>query len=546
MLALGSVTVSMDATIPVAHTGLDTTLTCTRNSLILSGLGSTIGMDITYLWTTTDGQIINGETSLMPEIDAPGTYVLTVSDIGNGCVVLDSVVVTLDTLQPTAATDAAQTLTITCTTQQVTLLGDLSSPQGELDFLWETMDGHISFGASGPNATVDSAGTYLLTVTHQRNGCTDTASILVLENLTPPSLGFGPVPMLTCDLLTAQLSVLPGTADYTYQWSGPGTILDPTTATPTVDQAGVFSVTVTDIANGCQHDSTVVVTENKQLPDAVAASIGNLDCQNLTATVTGTGSTTTGTSFLWTTSGSGNIATPDALTSVVDAAGFYVLTVTRLDNGCSAMDTTEVIASAQPIDNVLLRLEHPDCLDPDGYIYIDAVFGGTPPYSYSVDGDVFITYPQFSYLEEGQHTVVVQDENGCSWTDTVTLLGPGEVLVSLGPDVTIQQGENLVLEAQISIPMSEVDTIWWTNLPDSVECPQCLNQPVAPTETTTYRIHVIDTNGCAAMDDVTVVVTSERPFYVPTAFSPNGDGTNDRFPALRRTGGSQGAGFPHL
>ncbi len=527
--ASGSVTVGRDADIPVAQSGLDTTLTCTRNSLILSGLGSTVGMDITYLWTTTDGQIIGDETSLMPEIDAPGTYILTVSDISNSCMVLDTVVVTMDTLQPTAAIDASQTLTITCATQQVTLLGNLSSPQGELDFLWETMDGHIAFGASGPNATVDSAGTYLLTVTQQRNGCTDTASIIVLENLTPPSLDFGPVPMLTCDLLTAQLSVLPGTADFTYQWSGPGTILDPTTATPTVDQAGVFSVTVTDIVNGCQHDSTVVVTENKQLPDAVAASIGKLDCQNLSATVTGAGSTAAGVSYLWTTSGSGNISTPDALTSVVDAAGFYVLTVTRLDNGCSAMDTTEVVASAQPIDNVLLRLEHPDCLDPDGYIYIDAVFGGTPPYSYSVDGDVFITYPQFSYLEEGQHIVLVQDENGCSWTDTVTLLGPGEVLVSLGPDVIIQQGENLVLEAQISIPMSEVDTIWWTNLPDSVECPQCLNQPVAPTETTTYRIHVIDTNGCAAMDAVTVVVTSERPFYVPTAFSPNGDGTNDRF-----------------
>jgi gliding motility-associated-like protein len=193
------------------------------------------------------------------------------------------------------------------------------------------------------------------------------------------------------------------------------------------------------------------------------------------------------------------------------------------------MDTTEVIASAQPIDNVLLRLEHPDCLDPDGYIYIDSVFGGTPPFAYSVDGQVFITYPQFSYLPEGQHIVLVKDENNCVWSDTVSLLGPEEILVNLGPDVTIHQGENLVLEAQLSIPMAQVDTLWWTNIPDTLECPSCLSQPVAPTETTTYRIHVIDTNGCAAMDAVMVFVTAENPFYVPTAFSPNGDGTNDRF-----------------
>jgi len=527
--ASGSLTVSMNANIPIAQAGQDTTLTCTRNSLILSGLGSSAGANIVYDWTTTDGQILGDPTVLNPEINAPGMYVLMVSDIGSGCNVLDSVVVAMDTLRPSAIIDASQTLTITCTTQQVTILGNGSLPTGELGFDWETTDGVIFTGMNAANATVTSAGTYLLTVTDQVNGCTDTASFTVLENLIVPPLSFAPAPLLTCAQPTAQLSVLPDSPNFSYQWGGPSPLLNGTTANPTVSEPGVYSVTITDNINGCEHDSLIVVQANMQVPVAVASSLGTLDCQNLSATVSGNGSSESGVTYLWTTDGTGNIATPDSLISVVNAAGFYVLTVMRLDNGCSAMDTTEVIASAQPIDNVLLRLEHPDCLDPDGYIYIDSVFGGTPPFAYSVDGQVFITYPQFSYLPEGQHIVLVKDENNCVWSDTINLLGPEEILVTLGPDITIHQGENLVLEAQLSIPMAQVDTLWWTNIPDTLECPSCLSQPIAPMETTTYRIHVIDTNGCAAMDAVMVFVTAENPFYVPTAFSPNGDGTNDRF-----------------
>lgn len=526
--ATGSVGVSRDAAIPIAAAGVDSTLTCVRNGLILNGLGSSSSPDITYLWETLDGQITGGNTTLTPTIDQPGTYTLTVSDNGNNCVVSDAVTIAMDTLAPTAMVVAAQTLTLTCAVQQLVLLGEQSSPSDSLGFAWTTLDGTIFAGATGPNATVTSAGNYLLTVTHERNGCVNTASIEVLEDLEPPVFTFGIAPQLTCDSLTAQLSILPGTADFTYQWSGPGTILDPNSPTPMVNQAGVYSVTVTSISNGCESDSNVIVTQNMQAPQAMATSLGKLDCDNLTVTITGEGSSDTGVSYAWTTLDGGSIATPDSVSSTVDAAGTYFLVVKRLDNGCLDTASTVVIATSTPIGNALLRLQHPTCLDPEGYVYIDSVIGGAPPYYYAIDGGVFITYPQFSYLDEGLHTVVIKDENGCAWSDTLTLLGSEDVLVELGPDLTLVQGKSTTLEAQISIPMTEVDSIWWTNLPPPVECQECLTQTVAPMETTTYRIHVVDTNGCAAMDKITVTVEEERPFYVPTAFSPNGDGTNDR------------------
>lgn len=526
--ATGSLAVTRDADIPVASAGADSTLTCTRNSLILNGLGSSTSPDISYEWTTMDGNIAEGDTSLQPTIDEPGTYLLTVTDNGNGCVVSDAVTVTLDTIRPIAAVAASQGGVINCFSNTIALNGNGSSPAGLLGFFWETGNGEIISPVNGPAVQVGSDGSYLLTVTNLQNGCTDTMSVAVVEDLEPPVFSLGDAPMLTCVVVNAQLSVLPNLPEFDYEWSGPGTIQGSDTPNPLVNSPGIFSVTVTDTGNGCESDSNLIVTQNLQAPTAVATSLGQLDCDNLTTTVSGTGSTATGVSYAWTTAGSGNIASPNAISSIVDDTGVYYLTVTRLDNGCTATDFTAVAASSLPIENAVLRLQHPDCLDPEGYVYIDSVIGGAPPYFYSVDGDVFITFPQFSYLEEGPHFIVIKDENGCVWTDTVTLLGSEEVLVELGPDVTIVQGEDYVLEAQLSIPMSEVDTLWWTNLPDSTECPQCLSQPVAPVETTTYRIHVVDTNGCAAMDKITVRVEQERPFFVPTAFSPNGDGINDR------------------
>ena len=56
---------------------------------------------------------------------------------------------------------------------------------------------------------------------------------------------------------------------------------------------------------------------------------------------------------------------------------------------------------------------------------------------------------------------------------------------------------------------------------------------VSPRDVTTYTVTVTDANGCTAVDEVTVTVRKakcdETDVYLPTAFTPNGDGTNDIF-----------------
>ncbi len=321
-----------------------------------------------------------------------------------------------------------------------------------------------------------------------------------------------------------------GTPPYTYTWqaasgslSGEGTIEGNNLETR-IDSlpAGNYDIEILD-SYGIAASITATVAEPAPLTLTMSAT-EYAGGYNLSCPGEGDGSVealaaggTAPYSYTWS-----NGATGSQLS--LAEAGSHVVTVTD-QNGCAA--TAEVVLSAPAPLAAAVSTEDPPCYGDDrGTIRFDTVTGGVGPYLYAIEDGAFAGNRLFSNLEIGAYRVFVQDANGCIWEDEVVINQPGELVVDLGDEFDeIKQGETVNLFAEVNL--LPVDTFIWETL-DSLSCYDCPDPSSRPLSTTTYRVTVINENGCSATDEITIIVEKPYEVYIPNAFSPDGDGINDR------------------
>lgn len=205
--------------------------------------------------------------------------------------------------------------------------------------------------------------------------------------------------------------------------------------------------------------------------------------------------------------------------------GTYTVTVTD-GNGCTIVDQASIIQPPQLFLDLIEVIDVRCYAEANGSLTVLGS-GGTPGYLYSVDGGPFQDSPTFSNLKAGDYEVTVMDDQGCLTTITVTVNQPPPLLVDAGADVTIDLGYSTVLVSTVSPPFTPVSIQWTPIAPPG--CATCPDVEVGPVNTTTFQITVVDSSGCTASDQVTVVVNKIRDIYIPNAFSPDGNGINDYF-----------------
>jgi len=428
----------------------------------------------TFTWTGT-----NGEEAFLddPNIPQPGitfpagfsgtiTYILEVA-LGD-CIHLDTIELTvLETPVFQAPAD-----TTFCQGDSVTL----NAGAGFDSYTWST-------GSPDSSITVDSEGTYYITVTGAGGNCTIIDSVIVSEVPPPSPIISGPTELCPGDTIT-----LDGGGGYAqYIWNGA-----PGNQTLEVNAPGTYTLEVTD-STGCTGQTSVDITFLPQPSVTISGPVGLCpgDDGLLDA---GAGYAT----YMWS-----NDSTTQTIE--IDAPGNYSVTVSN-SSGCTDVASIEVEAYQNPnpeiIGDTLL------CFGASALL--NSAFAHDT-YFWSTNSDA----PVILIDTGGTYTLTVTNAEGCLGSDTIDIIYND----SLALDINVLQNETLCTGDTIFLQASTgFSSYLWED--GTVG-------PILPvTSGGTYTVTVTDEVGCTAVDSISI---NENPLPDPALNGPGGlcPGGND-------------------
>jgi len=441
---------------------------------------------------------------------AAGTYTVYYRE-GNGCVGSQTITVT----EPTAMTASAATVPVVCNGQSNGII-TVTSGGGVAPHEF-SIDGGTTWQSS--NIFNVPAGPYTITI-RDANGCTTTRTVTITE---PAVLSAAPVNTnASCDGGndgTITVNATGGNASYEYSIDNGATW-----------QAG-------NVFNVAPGNYTVSVRDNLGCTATFNTTVGLTNNLSFTAqtdpTICESKSTqldlvSNATQYVWTpATGLSNTTIHNPVANPVVTTE-YIVTATL--GRCSVNDTVIVNVNAAPVPNA----------GTDGFICYGQTYqlnaGGGTVYKWTPStylDDPNISNPISTPAKDITYTVtILSDANGCASlvTDEMRIDVTPPVKVKTFPYDTIgYPGDRFMLMAVPSDPDANIYT--WT--PSAGLSNPNIANPIVTIgpigSDLTYQVITSTIAGCKGEGYVHIKVYTGPDIYVPTGFTPNGDGRNDRF-----------------
>ena len=363
--------------------------------------GTTPDTNAVYAWTGP-----NGFTSSLSSFStqAPGTYSLAVTNPDNGCISTATAVVDDNTTPPGAS--ASSPGNFNCTTFQIELNGSGSSQGPDMAYAWTTGDGRFISGETSLNPVIDAAGTYQLLVTNTASGCTNTASVTVIQrqNVSVSLSGQTNVSCNGANTGAVTVEGAGGNNAYTYLWSNGST-----ESSLSGIAAGVYSVVVTDGENCSTVASAEITQPDPLFANASATSQIESGVNDGTATASPVGGVAP-YAFSWS-----NGEETSSITNL--APGTYTVNVTDSNNCVTNQSVT--VNSVDCAISSTSQATDVTCPGGSNGTASVSVVGGFEPLSYAWSNNATTT--SVSDLTAGNYSVTITDAAGCIAQSNVTI-----------------------------------------------------------------------------------------------------------------------------
>ena len=302
------------------------------------------------------------------------------------------------------------------------------TPNGAPIYTVQWLTGGVSGTVIGTGNTINvcpngTTTTYTAKVTYTR--C-DGVQIVDSDDITI-SYAMLPAPVVTPVAETCSgynngsvtINNAPGSGPYTVQIAGPaaGTVVEPNTLAGVANFTnlpdGNYTYTVTS-ANGCIFNGVFTINPGPSCCTVTATSTPALCFGGATGTATANPANGTAPySYQWFNAGMVPIG-QITQTATNLAAGTYNVTITD-NTGCTA---TVSIVVGQPAAglNATATPTNITCFGLcNGSITVNAPTGGTPGYTYSINGGAFQASNTFTGLCPGNYNIIVRDNNNCQF-----------------------------------------------------------------------------------------------------------------------------------